>query len=377
MSYTPNNQTVYMAAFTGAIAGMGSSNRTNVSDLSTTYDNLAVVAGAYAEEFDTTWGTQTTNPEQIALIEKLSEAAWVNRFPSNTVPSPYNTIVKGLIAIIVASDTYLTSQGVTPGTTGTRNFVFRPGETKPAGNVFNNFHLLYPYLLEAQGPKLLQIDDSIVSPAVIPAGTYDLDNVALMGNLEKVNGTQLQLANGVVFTNFGEIRDTLFITSVSTAPVHIMTNNDLLIAWRGATISSAPGAAPLFKVPAGVSTTVVGLQGGVFGATPGNHLFDIDAGAAVTMILDFAAGLSNDVLSGAGVASVVVTSQSAFINTPFPILQPALPALVALVFSFAEFTFFQGLNPAHWVAPPPSNVSEAINRIAALLDVLNAGPIPL
>jgi hypothetical protein len=106
-------------------------------------------------------------------------------------------------------------------------------------------------------------------------------------------------------------------------------------------------------------------------------VFSIDAGAFVIILLDALAGLANDTAIGAGTLGAFVTSQSAFINTPFPIVQSGIGTLVTLIFSFAQFVGYQGLNPGPWAGAPPTNVEDATNRMAALLQTLNGGvPIP-
>jgi hypothetical protein len=52
-------------------------------------------------------------------------------------------------------------------------------------------------------------------------------------------------------------------------------------------------------------------------------------------------------------------------------------ALTTFIFDFANFVSFQNLNTGNWNSPPPSNVEEAINRMASLVQTLNGGvPIP-
>ena len=65
-------------------------------------------------------------------------------------------------------------------------FVFRPGGVT-LGNVYATWPALYAALniaapVSAEGnrpPTIVQIDDFIVSPAVIPAGAYNLDSVTV------------------------------------------------------------------------------------------------------------------------------------------------------------------------------------------------------
>lgn len=57
----------------------------------------------------------------------------------------------------------------------TRTLVFRPGGTAD-GNVYTGWADLMGVLAVTEGPVTIEIDDSITSPAVVPIGTWDLEN---------------------------------------------------------------------------------------------------------------------------------------------------------------------------------------------------------
>jgi len=65
MSYTPNNTNLYIAAYSGAIAGMGVSGRIPTNTNTSIYNSLAITAGTWAESFDTEWGVST--PRKIKV----------------------------------------------------------------------------------------------------------------------------------------------------------------------------------------------------------------------------------------------------------------------------------------------------------------------
>lgn len=120
MSYTPINLNVYIAAYAGAIAGMGASERVPSNPLSSASTNTAAIAGAYAQEFDTIWNDATDVNELVYQeIITLSEATWEKRAPqlaqvTPLIPATYESLCEALIAIITASSAYQTSQGITP-----------------------------------------------------------------------------------------------------------------------------------------------------------------------------------------------------------------------------------------------------------------------
>lgn len=124
MSYIPTNQPVFLAAMSGAIAGMGASNRVPKSSVQASYAGLAAIAGAWAQSFDLAWNDATTASEYVLdTIATASEATWEQRGPTTASVvtldrDTYNEQTAALVAMIRASLAYLTSQGITPGSGG-------------------------------------------------------------------------------------------------------------------------------------------------------------------------------------------------------------------------------------------------------------------
>jgi len=108
----------------------------------------------------------------------------------------------GLRALI--DELYARRGGGGGGKSGTQYaFVYRPGGGASYENVYTDWPSLYAAISLVQGPKLIQVDDSFVSPAVVPAGTYDLSAVtfASVANYNDNRGTAaLQFASGVHLT---------------------------------------------------------------------------------------------------------------------------------------------------------------------------------
>lgn len=116
MSYSPNNLSIFTAAFSGALAGMGVSDRVPTNS-GTIYAGLAQVAGAYAQEFDTTWASPLATEMNIAAVAQMSESAWQQRAPqadaTQTLPATFSQLCAALKAIITAGTTQLTAMGIT------------------------------------------------------------------------------------------------------------------------------------------------------------------------------------------------------------------------------------------------------------------------
>jgi hypothetical protein len=136
MSYTPRNVFVYAAAQAGAMAGMqqpGSPVLTNPESID--YAILAASAGAFAQEFDTQWGSSDVpNIYDAQSIADACAQLWSTRtvLPQVDIfgrvlvnfasPAIYASEVAALIAMIQAGDAFNALQGTTlpaAGSSGT------------------------------------------------------------------------------------------------------------------------------------------------------------------------------------------------------------------------------------------------------------------
>lgn len=130
MSYSPINVNMYLAAYAGALSGMNASGRVPTNASALTYVQFAAIAGAWAQSFDAAWNSaEPANVLQEQLAQRLSGDTWLNRAPQPadfTLDSAtYDSLTASLVAMITASDTYMTSEGI----------VVPPGGGSGGGNV--------------------------------------------------------------------------------------------------------------------------------------------------------------------------------------------------------------------------------------------------
>lgn len=123
MAYTPINDEIYIAAFSGALAGMGASGKLVSSTNASDYAATAAMAGAYAQQFDTLWNNASdANTFQLRAVEELTASSWQERSPTpsttTVTPTFYSPLCQSLIAMITGASSYLTGQGITPPTPG-------------------------------------------------------------------------------------------------------------------------------------------------------------------------------------------------------------------------------------------------------------------
>jgi hypothetical protein len=116
MAYIANNPQVFNAAFAGALAAIGSSGKAVTDPASASYANNATVAAAFAQQFDTSWGSGNATDFELDLITALCEAYFQERNPLNVSPTNtagnYSVPVLAIIAEITAGSAKLAAEPI-------------------------------------------------------------------------------------------------------------------------------------------------------------------------------------------------------------------------------------------------------------------------
>ncbi len=122
MPYVPTNVAAYTASFAGAIAGMAVSGW--ITDpTAADYNNVTLVAGAFAQAFDTVWNNATQlNNLEVEAITAVVQQDFRGRGPSDSVtlqsPTNWTVAARACAALVLESDIYFAGQGINPGTPG-------------------------------------------------------------------------------------------------------------------------------------------------------------------------------------------------------------------------------------------------------------------
>lgn len=114
MSYTPLNVQTFVAAMSGSLAGIGIGERPITSTNPTDYNGLALSAFAYAQEFDTLWGSSAPDELEWGAILTASQGYWQSRDKESHTPSHYAAECAAIIAAIREGDAVAIAGGVTP-----------------------------------------------------------------------------------------------------------------------------------------------------------------------------------------------------------------------------------------------------------------------
>ncbi len=208
--------------------------------------------------------------------------------------------------------------------------IFRPGGVAGA-NVYTSWPALMAAVALVAGPKIVQIDDTIVSPAVIPAGTWDLADITLVGIVNGLVTTNFaQCADGCVLVNLVSIANQLQLSSISSAPVVTMTDGQGLVIDTGASIVGSATGAPFFFAPGpyiNPPVVIMGIGAG-FGETSGQYVLRVNDNTQGVDVVLGGTGNSfpDNVVTGTGTLNLVVTEASIFVigNLGTPPSQPAV-----------------------------------------------------
>lgn len=123
MAYVPINTEVFIAAFQGCLTGIAVSQKQLSSTNPATYSVPTNQAFAWAQEFDTLWGTAPAPPQTVDMICEACEATWDSRGQgsgANTfVPATYAPQIAAIITVINGALDKMAVNGIAPGANNT------------------------------------------------------------------------------------------------------------------------------------------------------------------------------------------------------------------------------------------------------------------
>lgn len=191
-------------------------------------------------------------------------------------------------------------------------FVYRPGGVA-GGNVFTDFAAVTVAMTSIEGCKFLEFDDSIVSPAPVPAGAFDMKDViwtAFSGGLGGV-GVAVSIAEGAVLTNLFQIQGKLAIVFLGATPPIVLPAGISRMVLNEGPIITTSGTGPLISVPNGAILRLH-MEGQETALTTGtNEVIDVGATGIVSVDVNDDCFFSRDVISGVAGANAGVNLKGA------------------------------------------------------------------
>lgn len=247
--------------------------------------------------------------------------------------------------------------------------IFRPGGVQQ-GNVYTTFTAV-DAALAAMGdiPRVLHFDDSVVSPCVVPSGSWSSQSKVLWkGDGQNGLVTQVTIADGASFAGPALTFEDIYLKSEATSSPMTLSNGDRITVRKSADLSCDAGAAPLFDgsgIGAG-QFVVLNLEffAWLGSAIPNNTVIDMSADAAHGLYIQVgencAVGNNTIASHASGLVSIIVMSTSAFVLEQDNI---------AGTFLFRSRGYPQyNKNPSRIAAPATANISDVRPGDWILLD---------
>jgi hypothetical protein len=111
---TINNNNVFVSAMAGALTGMGIAGRPITSTDPASYSGKALTAFAFAQEFDSLWGSTVPNSYYIPAIQLGCQGYWIGRDTERVDPASFSAACGAIIAAIDEGEIQLAANSVTP-----------------------------------------------------------------------------------------------------------------------------------------------------------------------------------------------------------------------------------------------------------------------
>lgn len=254
------------------------------------------------------------------------------------------------------------------GTAGISNcLIYQPGGGRSGPGTFDTWSDLIAELATLRaaasggGCYTIQFDDQFTSPAVVPAGAYDMTDVTWEGRTDGF-GAFVELAEGSSFAGLRRFQAYLQVTNLNTtAPAVIDLFSGGIVTLHGAVLETVTGGQPFFDLSAlGPGDTVIFelYETSQIGATPlvAGPVISAPAGATVFIGTEGASAIAVPaaVVGAVGATLQRASSSLATVNTVYPnwlgtIATPRLDVAPSLV------------PTPYLAAPAAATVSETFN----------------
>lgn len=243
--------------------------------------------------------------------------------------------------------------------------VLRPGDTSGAPNVFPSWPALYAACSAIQGGVRVLVDDSIVTPVTVPAGTWSVSGWQLVGGVDTVTSSApvLEFQNGAhldyTFLSLFNIE----VLASGSSPVVVQSHEGVVYA-EGALIFGGAGAAFFQGNTVGLDLFMVGGELG----DGTNNAISCPAGTgseAFTMLLYNGVTFSANAVGGpnAAAGSTYFADASTIFGGPQP------GTLILQTIAAPTLTFQPGGSPANNVFPDWPTLYFVLTGISGLRSI--------
>jgi hypothetical protein len=190
---------------------------------------------------------------------------------------------------------------------GGNDVVYRPGGMA-GGNVYTTWPTAYAAALTVLPARII-VDSSLVSPAPLDAGAWDMAGITLAGTFDIITLDILEIQDGAILTNLFYVTNLLQITSVSSLPAIVPLPFIAFILDYGAQLlGTGPASIIDFSASSGFILQFLGTQ------INGPNAISVSAGNTVSIALYASATLGNDSITGTGDLNISIRDATAGIG---------------------------------------------------------------
>lgn len=261
------------------------------------------------------------------------------------------------------------------GGSSASRLVFRPGLPSVEPNVFSDFDDLYAAFLTTIGLVDVVIDAIAVGGTVtIPATQpYDFQSRAQFSGIfypQFFNNTNINFVDGCKLKGVYSFINSINLSSVSNTPVITISDSELVIFDRGTRVIGG-ALSPMIEVNnTSQSVMVLNRNSSI---EPGFTVVDLVGASAMVIVPFDASYVAQDTISGA-LATLILRFSCSSANQFLP-QAGFLGTLITQLNSQSLNVDCSALSPGNW-AGTPTNVLDALERLATAVSGLLGGPIP-
>ena len=204
--------------------------------------------------------------------------------------------------------------------------VYRPGGTT-VDNIYSTWSDLMVAFGQIAGQVDIEIDDSVTSPAVIPAGTYEFAGRGILSGIK--NGfsfpSSVQLVDGCIIRNPKEIKNIDITCQGAGAPNFDVDNDSIVFVKYG--YFNINGSQPAFRLSGGDAAAFWFDEPCVINNNNSSFLDVIDTSYGLVFLtrgVNSTGANPNNLISGASTAEVLLAYDSSF-TTDFVSTTPTCP----------------------------------------------------
>lgn len=382
--YTPVNLSVYVAGFVGALEGLAANRGVNVA----LAPGVQQVAGAFAQQLDTNWGSTITSQLDLDNMGAQAAAFFEQRGDIQSqgakVPATYTGVADQVINTVLNARTYFGSQGIVPPpiapTGGATAFaILRPGAPS-AAPAYATIAEIAPLVAAADGAFTLYVDSSI-APAHVTQDLDGQDRIVFAPALGPIGGVPMTLTidDGFQLQKVFAVRGQLRIEAAPTIRTPFTPSSQGVILDNGAQLILRSGATmPFISIDAGEICAFVVSFSSQFLTVAAGVPFASNEGVFSNFYVELSpfSQPQNNTVSGAGSilyvydASVKLPTQGFFSGsiTTFPMVKGQVNR-ATIEFTLAQLQAFGPGFSLSAVIPPFNSGAIANAQICGPIDI--------